>query len=256
MMTYIADVEKNTFWAHRSWTRFAEIEDKHNHLIVVPVFGFADWGLGHPMDLEEIAGMAILKQAVKTIKGFLSLIVVPPLRFVLGPYQNCAFSLDPETAYDFVEEVVHSIHITGFNKVVFFNTSPWNEEIINKACARDLRIKYAMQMFSINLYGLGLDFHPVRSKSRSQLQTMGTYLLEKEPILSADEGKLVPSDALELGEAAHAPALVDFTPIEQARREGSALLRQTGESLAGLLLEISERPPLPHDGVIYQKKGL
>ncbi len=256
MMTYIADVEKSTFWAHRSWTRFAEIEDKHNYLVVVPVCGFADWGLGHPLDIEETVGMAILKQAVKTMKGFLSIIVAPPLRFVLGPYENCAFSLDSETAYDYVEDVVHSIHITGFNKVVFFNTSPWNEELVNKACARDLRIKYAMQMFSINLYGLGLDFHPVRSKSRSLLQTMGTYLREQEPVLASGPGKSVPSDVLEMDEASHADPLTDFTPLEQARKEGAKMLRQTGEHLAGLLLEVNERQPLPHDGVIYQKKGL
>ncbi len=256
MMTYIADVDKSTFWAHRSWTRFAEIEDKHNYLVVVPVFGFADWGLGHPMDLEETVGLAIFKQAVKIIKGFLPFITAPPLRFVLGPYPNCAFSLDPETAYDYVEEVVHSIHITGFKKIVFFNTSPWNEEIINKACARDLRIKYAMQLFSINLYGLGLDFHPVRSDSRKHLQTLGTYLLEQEPDFSGVSGSNVPSDALTPGEADHAPALTDFVPLEDVRREGPRRLRQAGELLAGLLLEVGDRPPLPHDGVIYQKKGI
>ena len=69
-------------------------------------------------------------------------------------------------------------------------------------------------------------------------------------------GANVPSDALTPGEADHAPALTNFVPLEETRREGPRSLRRAGEQLAELLLEVGDRPPLPHDGVIYQKKGI
>lgn len=256
MMTYIANADKETFWAHATWDAYARLPDKKKYLVIVPLAGFADWGLGHPLDIEETISMAVLKQAVEQTKEEIPIKVVPPLRFVLGPYANCAFSIDPETAYQFVEEVVHSIYITGFRKIVFFNSSPWNEEIINKACARDLRIKYGVQPFSINLYGLGLDFHPVRSTSRRKLQTLGTYLLNREPDINGSGDKIIPADALSVGSADGAPALTDCIPLEEARKEGPAILEDAGEHLSRLFVEIHERKPLPNDGKFEQKKGL
>ena len=238
MMTEIANVDKETFWAHQSWPAFADWPDKEEVVVVVPFVGFADWGLGHPLDLEEIVGMEVLRSAVEGVKGTVTLLVVPPLRFVLGPYANCAFGVDPETAYQFVVEVVQSIHLAGFRKIVLFNTSPWSEDLINKACARDLRIELGLQMFSINLYGLGLDFHPVRSGSRTRVQTLGTFLLNSEPSFDGGSDREIPSDGLSPGESHRGSTLVEFRTLQEAHREGPVILRESAEHLGQLLKEI------------------
>ena len=238
MMTEIANVDRETFWAHQSWPSLADRPDKEKVIVVVPFVGYADWGLGHPLDLEEIVGMAVLRRAVEGVKGAIPILVVPPLRFVLGPYANCAFTIDPETAYRFVEEVVESIHLAGFRKVVLFNTSPWSEDLINKACARDLRIEFGLQIFSVNLYGLGLDFHPVRSGSRRTVQTLGTFLLNREPSFDADPGWRIPSDGLSPGEPDRGSILRGFQTLEEAGREGPDFLRESGGHLGRLLKEI------------------
>ena len=255
-MTYLANVDKETFWAHKTWPSFANRPDREETVVILPFVGFADWGLGHPLDIEETVSLAVLKCAVQGVKSKIPIQVVPPLRFVLGPYANCAFSIEPETAYQFIEEVVHSIHLTGFKKVVLYNSSPWNEELINKACARDLRIKYGMQMFSVNLYGLGLDFHPIRSTSRKRLQTLGTHLLDKEPNLESSVNKTIPVDGLTPGDAISASALNESLSLEQAHRKGPQILSESSDHLARLLKEIHERQPLADDGRIEQKNGV
>lgn len=249
MMTEIANVEKETFWAHHTWLDTAKMPEKERVLVVVPVCGMADWGLGHPLDVEETVLLAVLRNAVELAKGEIALRVLPPLRFVLGPYDNCAFSLDPETAYAFVNEVVESVWKSGFRKIVFFNSSPWNEEIINKACARDLRIRLGVQPFSINLPGIGLDFHPTRSDSREALQTLATHLLgvAPRPDPAADP---VPADRFAPGDAGSGPSLAGGATLEEAHAQGPAILQESVDRLVPLLREIDRRPNLPDDGEI------
>ena len=245
MMTYLANVDKETFWGHRTWADFAAMPEKERTLVVVPFCGMADWGLGHPLDCEEMVAMSVLKRAVEVCRTKVPVMVLPPLRFVLGPYPNCAFSIDPDTAYQFVEEVVRSIHVSGFQKLVLFNSSPWNEDIVNKACARDLRIKFGLQMFSINLHGIGLDFHPVRSNSRREVQTLATFLSGWEPEWEGSAGKPIPSDGLAIGEPTHGSALVDAVSLAEALEKGPRLLESSGRRLARLFQEIHARKPLP-----------
>ncbi len=256
-MTQIANIDKDTFWGHHSWVEFAELSNKEKHLAIVPICGFADWGLGHPLDIEETVSMAVLRFAVEQSKDTVPIRVLPPLRFVLGPYPNCFFSIDPETAYRFFEEIVHSIHLSGFKRALLFNSSPWNEEITEKACARDLRIKFGMQMFCINLSALGLDFHPERSTSRRELQTLGSFLLGRGPDLAGNHSKQIPADGLAPGEVGAAPALTECDSLAVARNLGPRILKESGRHLARLFLEIFRRKPLPHDGrILPMESGL
>ena len=64
-MTYLANVDKDTFWAHKTWPSFASRPDREETVVILPFVGFADWGLGHPFDIEEIVSMAVLKCAVQ-----------------------------------------------------------------------------------------------------------------------------------------------------------------------------------------------
>lgn len=148
-------------------------------------------------------------------------LVVPPLRFVTGAAPGCAFTLDVPAAHAFIEEVCVSIAAAGFRRIVLFNSSPWNEDLIDVA-ARDLRIERGLQMFCINLSALDLDFHPTRGSGHRDAHTLAAALTS-------------------LGDNA---AAVD-TPAEAA-----AILERAATRLAGLFSEINARPPLPREGAL------
>ncbi|MGJ3243050.1 MAG: creatininase family protein [Opitutales bacterium] len=283
-MSLLANVEPTTFWAHQPSPWFAEqsADARAETLIILPVIGMSDWGLGHPMDLEETLGLGILKAAVTEAKDRLPLLVAPPVRFVPPGYRGSAlFGIDPETAYQQVFEIADSIAMAGFRKLVLFNTSPWNEAFID-VCGRDLRQEKGLQLFCVNLAGLDIDLHPGRSKTRHEAQTLATFLSgqgpegsegpstgsrqgsrqkPENPRQSQDDHRVQNSEpgtsnpeqrTFRPGDFADGiPALTD-SPADRAEAEktGPDLLATRATRLAGLLTEIHEWPPLKNDGRI------
>lgn len=157
MMTHLANLDVPTSWASQQWTRLSRWPDKDSTLIVVPCCGFADWGAGMALDAEEALGLKVLRASVDTIRESLDVLVTPPIRFLPRLTGSAAFSLDFETAYDLFDSILESIALTGFKKVVLYNTSPVSEPFID-VIGRDMRIKHELQMFCVNITGLGFDF--------------------------------------------------------------------------------------------------
>jgi creatinine amidohydrolase len=173
-----------TFWAWRRWPEFSRWPNPESTLVVVPIAGFADWGLDQPLDVAETVLLAVLKAASEARNPLQSLLVTPPLRFVAGPGASAAFAVDVPVAHAFITEVVQSIAGAGFRRVVLFNASPWNEEILS-AAVRDLRIGLGVQMFLLQLSGLGLDFHPIRGGDRQKLRALITGLPSADQVSTA-----------------------------------------------------------------------
>ena len=189
--------------------------EKETAVVVMPVVGFSDWGLGLPLDLEETLSMSVLAESSKQLASTIRHLVLPPMRFVIGLSESSFFTLDPESVQEALREIIVSMKESGYRKVVFYNSSPWNEELLNVA-GRDLRIELGMQMFCINLAGIGLDLMPGRSSTREDCQVLGS----NSPV---DEAKFV-------------------------------LEKSTGK-LVGLLEEVAARPPLANRGKIPKKEG-
>jgi hypothetical protein len=160
-----------TFWPWFSWPEFAAWPNKDRTVVVLPLAGFSDWGLECALDAEESVLLHIMREASRRRPPDLDLLVLPPLRFVLGPESGAAFAVDPEVACALIEEVAASVAAAGFRRVVLFNSSPWNEELI-RAVGRDLRVGRGLQMFCLNLSSIGLDFHPVRGGDRKELRVV------------------------------------------------------------------------------------
>jgi len=211
--------DEATFWPALRWTDFHGMPHRERTVVVVPIVGMADWGLGQALDTEEVLLTRILREA-SLRRGDLPLLVIPPLRFVLGPDPGCVFPVSPPVACALIEETVLSIKRSGFTKVVLFNSSPWNEELCD-AVARDLRIEHALQMFCINLSALGLDLHPTRSRSRRDIASLAAAL-GGAALGSGPEGTALPE----------------------------VLFEAAADRLAGFLREIHGRPPLPDGGAI------
>jgi creatinine amidohydrolase len=236
-------------WTSRTWTDFAQLRAPAKHVVVLPLFGFADWGLGRPLDLEEMLGTAVLREALaQPVVKKLPLLVQPPLRWVLGPYPHSVFGVDYETAHVVLCEIATSVHAAGFRKLVFFNTSPWNEELID-AAGRDLRVALGLQVFGVNLAALGLDLHPVRATTRAGVQCAATACSGALPTDEPVHQEIIWSD-FRPGNVRQPGAVPLDRSLDDAQREGKAILTTAGEKLAALLTEVHARQALPRDGRI------
>jgi creatinine amidohydrolase len=156
---WLARLPSSAAWAHLSWREVSALPaDLRARLpVILPLHGFADHGLGLPLDAEEVLGSAVLARALEA--GAPEVRVLPPLRFALAPYPSCFFGVDPETAHALVRETAAGVAAAGFRHLVFFNTSPWNEEFVDAASC-DLRAATGMHTYYIHLSALGCDFHP------------------------------------------------------------------------------------------------
>ncbi|MBP7142203.1 MAG: creatininase family protein [Opitutaceae bacterium] len=232
-MTWLANGEGTTAWANHTWEEFASLTDKHRHLVILPLHGIADHGMGLPLDVEEVIGGELLRRAVARSLPEIQLRVLPPLRFVLAPIPASFFGIDPETAHDLILEIASGVHAAGFSKLVFWNTSPWNAEFMDVA-ARDVRVAYGLQTFYINLSGLDLDFHPA-APGRAALQAMGAYLCETPPSGDTRAGDV--TDRLFRPGFWRQPDPV----VPDKSRDPRALLEKTASHFARLLYDIDAK---------------
>jgi creatinine amidohydrolase len=229
-----------TFWPWFASPKLGAWPNREGTVVLLPLVGMADWGLGHALDAEETVLMPLLREACQRVPEGKKPLMVPPLRFVFGADPACAFAVDPPTAHAFIAEVAGSVASSGFRKVVLVNSSPWSEELCS-AAARDLRLARNLHMFHIHLSALSLDFHPVRSQSRRDLQTLLTALsgVEPEPAPSA-----APAAEPSWGAEAITPLGGTPTSLTEARQRAPSLLAAPAARLAKLLSDIHDRPAL------------
>jgi creatinine amidohydrolase len=236
--SWLANADPEAAWAHCAWSDFSSLPERERTVVILPVHGFADHGLGLPLDAEEIAGSGLLREAVSLAKSSLPLLVLPPLRFGLAPSSSTFFGIDPETAHDQLHAVALAVRDAGFSKLVFFATSPWSDELVDVA-SRDARVDLGLQTFVINLSGLGLDFHPA-SDRRAHIQAVTSQLLGTPPAPATRPADI--SDAtFRPGNFRQPPPLA---PTGTTALDGRALLRDASRHLARLLSEIEARTPL------------
>jgi creatinine amidohydrolase len=239
-MTWLGNVESGTFWAHHPWSDFATNSKRDRFVAVLPIHGFADHGLGLPLDVEEVVGSEILRRAVHHLLPDAELRILPALRFGLAPYPSCVFGIDPETAHDLVGEIAASVMASGFKKLVFFSTSPWNEAWID-AASRDQRASLGLQTFVINLSGLNLDFHP-GSTTRTHVQAIASQLLGAAPAATLRPGDV--SDAgFRPGNWRRPPPCTPDSSLD-----ASELLAGAARRLARLFTEVHAKAPLGGPG--------
>lgn len=180
---WLANADPATAWANQTWSDLASRTDKARALVILPVHGFADHGMGLPLDVEEVVGSALLRAAISVFQHAPRLLVLPPLRLGAAPYAHTHFGVDAETVLDALHEVAASVKASGFSRVLFFNTSPWNTELVSTA-ALDARTALDLHTYVIGAAGLGLGFHPADAH-RVRTQAVAARLLGRTPAPSA-----------------------------------------------------------------------
>ncbi len=246
-LLWLANADPATAWAHQTWSDLSARPDKARTVVVLPVHGFADHGLGLPLDAEEVVGSAVLRAAITAAGSKSQLLVLPPLRFGAAPYPHAHFGVDPETALDALNEIVASLKASGFSRVLFFNTSPWNAELVATA-ALDARTSLDLRTYVIGAAGIGLGFHPA-DINRARTQAVAARLLGRVPTLSN-----APAD---VRDADFRPGcFVQPTPVAfDPSLDSERIFSETAWTLAGLLDEIVAHNTAPsvlptHPGTI------
>lgn len=231
-----------TAWAHRPTTAFPgpTVVDPTT-VVVLPIYGLADHGLGLPLDVEETVGADLLAAAAAVgASGTLPLLVLPPWRFALSPYGEPLGALGPDDFLRVISEVAMSVRAAGFQRLLFWSTSPWNAEIID-AASRDTRVSLGLQTFVIEMAGLGLDLHPT-SSSRSQVQALAAAVLgcRSESLAPPPLDNDVARDAgFRPGRWLQSP------PVRPEPGLAASSIRATAvRRLVQLLREVAARPPL------------
>jgi creatinine amidohydrolase len=247
----LVDLPDDALWSSATWLDFAPRarRSRSSSLPVLPFFGFADWGLGRPLDLEETLGSAVLRRALTTgTSGAGTPLILPPLRFVLAPYSHTEFGVDFETALELTADIATSVRSAGFARLVLFTTSPWNEELIDVA-GREARARLGLQVFLVTLAGIGLDLHPLRSALRQEVQHAACACYGCEPsanLPAADVslGGFRPGNIRQPG-----PVGLKLS-LPAAMSEGERLLDAAGARLASLLGEIARAKPPRRSGPV------
>jgi creatinine amidohydrolase/Fe(II)-dependent formamide hydrolase-like protein len=239
MKHYLYQGNDDFAWHARRWPQFDEYESPEQTLIIQPVYSISDWCMGRPLDSEEVVGSAVLDKALDSTREDLKALVLPPIRYSPRQSSGSMFHLDIEAAHQVLIETIRSAAVPGFKRFVLFNTSPFLEEWIDVA-ARDLRVVHDLQMFCMNLSGVGLDFHPTRGGDRSGLDSILTDLLGEaaevfDPLTAAALDPIVGS-------------VVKMNNPLAAHPEGATVLfNDVVESTARLLREINTHASLKNE---------
>lgn len=217
MKTNLSITHDASFWPFHTWAEFSLMPDRDRRVVIIPVVGMGDWGFEAPLDFEECLALSILKDALGKASDTTPFLVIPPVRFTMGRPGQSYFTVDAETAHVTLEDIVGSIQAQGFRKILFYNSSPWNEDLVD-ATGRDLRIKLGVQPFCINLSSLGLDFQS--EEMREKFVSLRDHIFEAGSPMA---------------------------------NQGNNLLQEAGTELLSLLKEVHAFRPLPNDGAIPQK---
>ncbi len=253
----LVDLPDAVLWTSRTWTDFARLSARQraSTLVVLPLFGFGDWGLGRSIDLEEQIGAAVLRQAVeKAGKPAAELLIMPPLRFVLGPYVHNLFGVDFETALDLLHEIATSVKTAGFRKLVLFTTSPWNEELIDVA-GRAMRVRLGIQAFQISLGALGLDLHPLRASDRSAVQLAASACARRAPNDAAMSVEAIALREFRPGNVEQPGPVRLPLPLEEAIPAGEKVIVAAARKFSHLCAEIARKAALPNEGRIATRRA-
>lgn len=195
------------------------MEGRRQRVVIIPVVGMSDWRIDAPLDFEETLTLRLLSAALAKAPDPSMYLSIPPVRFTLGRRGRSFFTVDAETAHATLEDIAASVKESGFRKLLFLNSSPWNEELVD-AAGRDLRIKLGLEPFCISLTSIGVNLH---------------------------DPKYMPVNGDSSGAALGAAA---------GPGPNTGPLPEAADQLFTLLEEVRAFRPLPEDGFIPNKVGL
>jgi creatinine amidohydrolase len=132
---------------------------KEDSLVILPVGAVEQHGWHLPVMTDTLIGEATLTMALEKLDSSAKVWLIPPV-----PYGKSnehigipgTISLSAATLLGVITDIADSLQLSGFNKLLLFNTHGGNADILN-VIAREIRIRNGMMVFylSPNRFGAG-----------------------------------------------------------------------------------------------------
>ncbi|HNZ63435.1 MAG TPA: creatininase family protein [Bacillota bacterium] len=143
-----------------TWADIDKI-DRSRSLILFPIGAFEQHGRHLPLGTDNLILMEVLKQAQSICQRnsmhnnlLKNILCLPPLLYG-NSHEHLSFpgtvSLNCRTIASIIENVIESLSIHGFKKLVVFNSHGGNTDLIN-ACSQEWEQKYGTKVFLISLW--------------------------------------------------------------------------------------------------------
>jgi len=128
-------------------------------VIVVPVGATEQHGPHLPVGTDTLAVEAFARSAASAVAGRLPIVVTPTLPFGCSPHHlpfGGTMSLSTETYFRVVFELVESLIVGGWRRILIVNGHGGNHELIQLA-ARDLALKHPASIAALSYWMVAWD---------------------------------------------------------------------------------------------------
>lgn len=152
---------EGTAWEERFLPRLTskQIKElpKDDCLVILPVGAVEQHGAHLPVMTDTLIGEATLTAALSKLDGSDQVWLLPPVSYGKSNEHlglPGTISLSAATLQGMINDIADSLHLSGFGKLLLFNTHGGNVDLLNMA-AREIRIRSGMAVFYLSPGSLG-----------------------------------------------------------------------------------------------------
>ncbi|MFC0211935.1 creatininase family protein [Paenibacillus chartarius] len=130
---------------------------KDGVLTVLPVGAVEQHGAHLPVMTDALIGEATLTQALELLPEEMPVWLLPPIAYGKSNEHMGlpgTISLSAATLQGLVMDIAESLQLSGFRKLLLFNTHGGNVDLLN-VVSREIRLKFGMTVFYLSPSGLG-----------------------------------------------------------------------------------------------------
>ncbi|MEK8128779.1 creatininase family protein [Paenibacillus filicis] len=130
---------------------------KERALVILPVGAIEQHGPHLPVMTDTLIGEATLTQAFEKVGGQEQIWLLPPISYGKSNEHlglPGTISISAATLQGLIMDIAYSLHLSGFRKLLLFNTHGGNVDLLN-VVSREIRIQYGMTVFYLSPSSLG-----------------------------------------------------------------------------------------------------
>lgn len=152
---------EGTAWEERFLPRLTskQIRDmpKENALVILPIGAVEQHGPHLPVMTDALIGEATLTQALERLPDDAQVWLLPPIAYGKSNEHlglPGTVSVSASTLQGLVTDIAASLKLSGFGKLLLFNTHGGNVDLLN-VVSREIRIAHGMTVFYLSPSSLG-----------------------------------------------------------------------------------------------------
>lgn len=159
-------------WENLTTNEIAEM-DKTRSLVILPLAATEQHGAHLPVGTDAIILQELIDRLIAKVDIEDYNVIFAPLLPIGKSNEHMGFSgtitFTTQTYYSLIHDVVKSIFMSGFKKLVLFNSHGGNTDMLNMI-SRDLRIEFGIEIFVFDWW-----FTPFWSEGLKDIKESGKY---------------------------------------------------------------------------------